>query len=70
MSELRWKRNVHLPEFKAKVTVREIQVFLAEQYGTEVLPELIRSITVAVTSQVTVRQARAVEPMYLLDGLH
>ncbi len=36
MSESMWKRNVHLPTFKAIVTVREIQGFLAELYGTEV----------------------------------
>jgi len=46
------------------MTVREIQGFLAEQYGTEVSPELIRTVTDAVMSEVTAWQARALEPMY------
>jgi putative transposase len=46
------------------MTVREIQGFLAEQYGTEVSPDLISSVTDAVMSEVTVWQARALEPMY------
>jgi putative transposase len=46
------------------MTVREIQGFLAEQYGTEVSPELISSVTDAVMSEVTAWQARALEPMY------
>ena len=35
------------------MTVREIQGFLAEQYGTEVSPDLISSVTDAVMSEVT-----------------
>jgi transposase-like protein len=46
------------------MTVREIQGFLAEQYGTEVSPELISTVTDAVMSEVTAWQARALEPMY------
>lgn len=46
------------------MTVREIQGFLAEQYDTEVSPDLISSVTDAVMSEVTAWQARALEPMY------
>lgn len=43
------------------MTVREIQGFLAEQYATEVSPDLISSVTDAVMSEVTAWQARALE---------
>lgn len=46
------------------MTVREIQAFLAEQYGTEVSPEFISSVTDAVMSEVAAWQARPLEPMY------
>lgn len=46
------------------MTVREIQAFLAEQYGTEVSPEFISSVTDAVMSEVTAWQARPLELMY------
>lgn len=46
------------------MTVREIQAFLAEQYGTEVSPDFISSVTDAVMSEVTAWQARPLEPMY------
>jgi transposase-like protein len=46
------------------MTVREIQGFLAEQYGTEVSPEFISSVTDAVIAEVTAWQARPLEPMY------
>ena len=46
------------------MTVREIQGFLAEQYATEVSPDFISSVTDAVMSEVTARQARPLEPMY------
>jgi putative transposase len=46
------------------MTVREIQAFLAEQYGTEVSPEFISSVTDAVMAEVTAWQARPLEPMY------
>jgi transposase-like protein len=46
------------------MTVREIQGFLAEQYGTEVSPEFISSVTDAVMAEVGAWQARPLEPMY------
>ncbi|WP_374474916.1 IS256 family transposase [Zoogloea sp.] len=46
------------------MTVREIQAFLAEQYGTEVSPEFISSVTDAVMAEVTAWQSRPLEPMY------
>ncbi len=46
------------------MTIREIQGFLAEQYGTEVSPEFISSVTDAVMAEVTAWQARPLEPMY------
>ena len=46
------------------MTVREIQGFLADQYGTEVSPEFISSVTDAVMAEVAAWQARPLEPMY------
>jgi putative transposase len=46
------------------MTVREIQGFLREQYGTEVSPEFISSVTDEVMSEVTAWQSRPLEPMY------
>ena len=46
------------------MTVREIQAFLAEQYGTEVSPDFISSVTDAVMTEVTAWQSRPLEPMY------
>lgn len=46
------------------MTVREIQGFLVEQYGTEVSPEFISSVTDAVMAEVTAWQARPLEAMY------
>ena len=46
------------------MTVREIQGFLAEQYGTEVSPEFISSVTDAVMAEATAWQSRPLEPMY------
>ena len=46
------------------MTVREIQGFLAEQYGTEVSPEFISSVTDAVMDEVSAWQSRPLEPMY------
>mgnify|MGYP003584369084 CR=1 FL=1 len=46
------------------MTVREIQGFLAEQYGTEVSPEFISSVTDAVMAEVSAWQSRPLEPMY------
>jgi putative transposase len=44
------------------MTVREIQAFLAEQYGTEVSPEFISSVTDAVMEEVGIWQGRPLEP--------
>ncbi|MBV8035204.1 IS256 family transposase [Roseateles sp.] len=46
------------------MTVREIQGLLREQYGTEVSPEFISSVTDEVMSEVTAWQARPLEPLY------
>ncbi|MFZ5508139.1 MAG: IS256 family transposase, partial [Pseudomonadota bacterium] len=46
------------------MTMREIQGLLAEQYGTEVSPEFISSVTDAVMAEVGAWQARPLEPMY------
>ena len=46
------------------MTVREIQGFLAEQYGTGVSPEFISSVTDAVVAEVTAWQSRPLEAMY------
>jgi putative transposase len=46
------------------MTMREIQGFLAEQYGTEVSPEFISSVTDAVMAEVTAWQSRPLEAMY------
>jgi len=46
------------------MTVREIQGFLAEQYGTEVSPDFISSVTDAVMAEVTAWQSRPLDPMY------
>lgn len=46
------------------MTVREIQGFLREQYGTEVSPEFISCVTDEVMSEVTAWQCRPLEVMY------
>lgn len=46
------------------MTGREIQGFLAEQYGTEVSPEFISTVTDAVMAEVIAWQSRPLEPMY------
>jgi putative transposase len=46
------------------MTVREIQGFLAEQYGTDVSPEFISTVTEEVMAEVTAWQNRPLEPMY------
>lgn len=48
------------------MTVREIQGFLQEQYGTEVSPEFISTITDEVMTEVIACQARPLEPTYLV----
>lgn len=46
------------------MTVREMQGFLAEQYGVDVSPDLISSVTDAVMAEVGAWQARPLESMY------
>jgi len=46
------------------MTMREIQGFLREHYGTEVSPEFISSVTDEVMAEITGWQARPLEPMY------
>jgi len=46
------------------MTMREIQGFLAEQYGTEVSAEFISAVTEAVMAEVKAWQSRPLEPMY------
>jgi putative transposase len=46
------------------MTVRELEGFLCEQYGTEVSPDFISSVTDAVLAEVTAWQQRPLEPMY------
>jgi putative transposase len=46
------------------LTVREIQGYLAETYGTEVSPDLISTVTDGVLVEVTAWQARPLEPVY------
>ena len=46
------------------MTVREIQGFLTEQYGTKVSPEFISSVTDAVMEELTAWQSRPLETMY------
>jgi len=46
------------------LTVREIQGYLAESYGTEVSPDLISTVTDRVLAEVTAWQSRPLEPVY------
>jgi len=46
------------------LTVREIQGYLAESYGTEVSPDLISTVTDSVLAEVTAWQSRPLEPVY------
>jgi putative transposase len=46
------------------LTVREIQGYLVEAYGTEVGHDLISSVTDGVLAEVTTWQARPLEPVY------
>jgi transposase-like protein len=46
------------------MTTREIRGFLAEQYGTEVSPEFISSVTDAVMAELTAWRSRPLETMY------
>src|SRR5688572_5918778 len=46
------------------MTVREIQAYLAEMYGTEVSPDFISKVTDEVMADVIAWQSRPLEPMY------
>jgi transposase-like protein len=46
------------------LTVREIQGYLAEAYGTEVGHDLISTVTDSVLAEVTAWQSRPLEPVY------
>ena len=46
------------------LTVREIQAFLLESYGTDVSPSLISTVTDGVIAEVSTWQNRALEPVY------
>ena len=46
------------------MTVREIQAFVVEQYGVEVSPELISTVTDGVLEEVKEWQTRPLEPLY------
>ncbi len=46
------------------LTVREIQGYLAEAYGTEVSHDLISTVTDGVLAEVSAWQARPLEPVY------
>ena len=46
------------------MTVREIQGFLADQYGTQVSPEFISTVTDEVMAEVTAWQQRPLERLY------
>ena len=46
------------------LTVREIQGYLAEAYGTDVSPDLISTVTDGVLAEVTAWQGRPLDPVY------
>ena len=66
------KHDRHFTGFDDKIiamyargmTVREIQGFLAQMYGTDVTPDFISTVTDAVLAEITVWQSRPLEPMY------
>jgi transposase-like protein len=66
------KHDRHFTGFDDKIiamyargmTVREIQGFLAQMYGTEVTPDFISTVTDAVLEEITGWQSRPLEPMY------
>lgn len=68
------KYQRRLPDFDDKVislyarglSTREIQGHLEELYGVEVSPQLISTVTDAVTAEVAEWQSRPLEPMYPL----
>ena len=49
---------------RAGLTVREIQAFLSEMYATDVSPDLISTVTDAVSAEVSAWQSRPLDPMY------
>jgi hypothetical protein len=51
------------------MSVHEIQAFLAESYGTEVLPNFISSVTDEVMAETLAWQSRPLEPMYIAQIL-
>ena len=56
--------NKILSLYARGMTVREIQGYLAESYGTEVSPDLISTVTDGVLAEVTAWQARPLETVY------
>jgi transposase-like protein len=46
------------------MSVREIQAFIAEQYGTQVSPDFISSVTDEVMAEAAAWQSRPLDPMY------
>ena len=46
------------------MTVREIQAFVLEQYGSEVSPDFISSVTDVIVDEAIAWQSRPLEPMY------
>jgi len=46
------------------MSVREIQAFIAEQYGTQVSPDFISSVTDEVMAEASAWQNRPLDPMY------
>jgi len=46
------------------MTVREIQGFLLEQYGTDVGPDFVSQVTDAIMDEILAWQSRPLEPMY------
>ena len=50
------------------MSVREIQAFLAESYGTEVSPDFISSVTDEVMAETLAWQNRPLEPMNSLSS--
>ena len=66
------KHDRHFTGFDDKIiamyargmTVREIQGFLAQMYGTEVTPDFISTVTDAVLAEITGWQSRPLETMY------
>jgi putative transposase len=50
--------------YASGLTVRDIQAFFDEMYAVEVSPDLISTVTDAVTAEITAWQSRPLEPMY------